>query len=385
MLLFCIKNKGLIDWEVGSMGKVTVTLRERAGKKGRSLYLDIYANGKRKYEFLGLRLVDEATRADRQENKRVKELAERVRAKRLLEIQEGRFGFSGGRGNTPFLPYFRAMVEARKGKGSYWPWHCAYMLVKRYASEETSFRDIDSQWIDGLRGYLEDAKRKDGKPLAANTKATCWQRIACVLHTAAREGIISNDQLGGMEGFRQEETERVYLTIDEVRELAKTPCNVPDLKRAFLFSCLTGLRASDIERLTWEEVQEFDGGRRIIFRQKKTKGQEYLDISKQAYALMGDRGEDGEKVFGSFHYHGNIGEVLRRWARAAGITKHITFHSGRHTFAMMMLGEGIDIYTVSKLLGHMDLSTTQIYAKVVDEKKREAVNLFPSINWDEGE
>lgn len=367
------------------MGKVTVTLREKAGKNGRSLYLDIYANGKRSYEFLGMRLVDEATRADRQENKRVMAYAEKVRAKRLVEIQEGRFGFSGGRGNTPFLPYFKAMVEARKGKGSYWPWHCTYKLVERYASEETSFRDIDTQWIEGLRGYLEDAKRKDGEPLAANTKATCWQRIACVLHTAAKEGIISNDQLGGMEGFRQEETERVYLTVDEVSELAQTPCNAPDLKRAFLFSCLTGLRVSDIEKLTWGEVQEFEGGSRIIFRQKKTKGQEYLDISKQAVALMGDRGEDGEKVFGSFHYHGNIGEVLRRWAKKAGITKHITFHSGRHTFAVLMLTMGADIYTVSKLLGHRDLSTTQIYAKVVDEKKRAAVNLIPSIKGIGGE
>ena len=71
-----------------------------------------------------------------------------------------------------------------------------------------------------------------------------------------------------------------------------------------------------------------------------------------------------------------LGRVIDRWAKEAGITKHVTFHCARHTFATLELTMGADLYTVSKLLGHTSVSTTQIYAKIVDQKKKEAVNLL---------
>ena len=71
--------------------------------------------------------------------------------------------------------------------------------------------------------------------------------------------------------------------------------------------------------------------------------------------------------------------MLRAWAREAGIDKHLTFHVSRHTFATLALTHDVDLYTVSKLLGHKDISTTQIYAKIIDKKKQEAVNRLPQI------
>ena len=162
--------------------------------------------------------------------------------------------------------------------------------------------------------------------------------------------------------------------------MAHTECKYPILKRAFLFSCLTGLRKSDIEKMTWNEVQIHGDTTRIIFKQQKTGAQEYLDISTQAVEYLGERGEKDEQVFKGFIYNNLILLELRRWALKAGITKDITFHCGRHTFAVMMLDLGADIYTVSKLLGHKDLKTTQIYAKILDKKKQEAVGLIPSLN-----
>ena len=183
----------------------------------------------------------------------------------------------------------------------------------------------------------------------------------------------------GIEGFKEEEVKRDYLTLDEVKKLAATPCRYPVLKRTFLFSCLTGLRKSDIQKLTWGEVQKFGEYTRIVFKQQKTKGQEYLDISPQAEKYLGERGNPDDIVFTGFTYGAWTSLELQRWSLAAGVQKNLTFHTGRHTFAVLMLDLGADIYTVSKLLGHKFLTTTQIYAKVLDKNKQNAVSLIPDI------
>ena len=180
-----------------------------------------------------------------------------------------------------------------------------------------------------------------------------------------------------IEGIKPEEGTRMYLTIDELKLLANTECEYPNIKKAFLFSCLTGLRRSDVLRLTWGDEQgDFT---RIIFKQKKTGGLEYLDISPQAAELLGKRGKQNDHPFGDIHSPSCTNEAIKRWVLRAGIQKEITFHCGRHTFAVMMLDLGTDIYTVSKLLGHRELSTTQIYAKVLDKNKQAAAAKIPDI------
>jgi integrase len=157
-------------------------------------------------------------------------------------------------------------------------------------------------------------------------------------------------------------------------------CKYPVMKNAFLFSCLTGLRWSDIQKLKWSEVQKQGDGWRVTFRQQKTRGQEYLDISYQARNYLGQQGNPDERVFVGLKYSGWHNIELQRWIMRAGITKNITFHCGRHTFAVLQLELNTDIYTVSKLLGHKELKTTQVYAKIMDLKKREAMNKMPDIN-----
>jgi integrase len=147
------------------------------------------------------------------------------------------------------------------------------------------------------------------------------------------------------------------------------------LKNAALFSAITGLRFSDIHKLVWNEVQysELDGYF-IQYRQKKTKGVEVLPISEQAFSLLGERKEPVEKVFDGLNYSAYLNRHLKQWVLKAGISKHITFHCFRHTYATLQLSQGTDIYTVSKMLGHRELKTTQIYAKIIDKTKREAAD-----------
>ena len=112
----------------------------------------------------------------------------------------------------------------------------------------------------------------------------------------------------------------------------------------------------------------------IRFRQKKTKGAETQPISDQAFELLGERTIPDERVFVGLKYSAWHNLKLQQWVMKAGISKTITFHCARHTYATLQLTLGTDIYTVSKLLGHKDLKTTQIYAKIIDERKKEAAN-----------
>lgn len=183
---------------------------------------------------------------------------------------------------------------------------------------------------------------------------------------------------------RRNPTQRTYLTLDEVRALAKAECRYEVLKRAFLFSCTTGLRWSDIQKLLWEEVEEFEPGHlRIIFKQQKLQNKgnalQYLDLPDSAVRLMGERQEATVRVFKGLKYSSYTNVALLQWALKAGITKHVTFHAGRHTFAVNQLDRGVDIYALSRLLGHSELRTTEIYADILDRRRVDAMRSFPDI------
>jgi integrase len=361
----------------------------------KTLYLDIYRDGKREYEYLKLYLVPAKTPTDKQQNKETLATAQAIKAKRQIELQNGEYGFTSQfKIDTLFLNYYRKMCEERQGtpesRGNWGNWYSCLKHLERYCTEKTTFKDVTTDWIEGFKYYLNNAakdayKRKnndlaEAKPLSQNSKVSYFNKLRACINKAFEDRIIPINPLRGVAGFKDEETERTYLTFDEVKKMAKTECKYPVLKRAFMFSCLTGLRKSDIEKMIWDEVQTFGDKTRIIFKQKKTGGQEYLDINTQAAAYLGERRKSTDRVFAGFKYNSQTLLELRRWAMLSGITKDFTFHAGRHTFAVMMLDFGADIYTVSKLLGHKELSTTQIYAKVLDKKKQEAVNLIPSIN-----
>lgn len=376
--------------------KEPIRLRKRVLKTGNtSLYFDIYLNGKRSYEFLGLYLIPEKTRADREKNRETIKLADAIRAQRIIDLQNGRFGFGNGRKpGTNFLAYFKSLRDQRhveSGSRSNWRiWNGALKHLERYCAPAMTFRDVTPDFVRGFKEYLNKAvcsndRRKEpskaltAKPLSSASKSIYFGTLRTCLKQAIDDGIITTNPMHGVEGFKIEERERVYLTLDEVRALAATPCPKECVKKAFLFSCMTGLRISDIEKMKWSEIRQQGEFTRIVFRQKKTGGQEYMDVSPQAATLLGERRHPESRVFSSFRYSTSALADLRKWAGSAGVDKDITFHSGRHTFAVMMLDLGADIYTVQKLLGHKEIQTTQIYAKVMDKKKQEAAMLIPPI------
>lgn len=375
--------------------KEPIRIRQKELANGNiSLYLDIYIGGKRKYEFLKLYLIPEKTREDKEKNRQTMQLANSIKSKRIVEYQNGEFGFkSNYKLDALFFDYYRAMCEKRHGnpesRGNWGNWYsCLHHLMKYEKNERITFADITPEWVQGFRDYLDNEavawshdyrKRIKDKPLARNSKLSYFNKLRACLNQAFEDRIIPINPCRGVERFRPEEGTRMYLTIDEVRLLAQTECEYPRIKDAFLFSCMTGLRRSDILRLKWGDIHKQGDFTRIIFRQKKTEGQEYLDITPQAAQLMGDPKGINDPIFEDIHSPSCTNKAVQEWVLNAGIHKKISFHCARHTFATMMLDLGTDIYTVSKLLGHRDLSTTQIYVKVLDKNKQRAVSNIPNI------
>ncbi|HLW33240.1 MAG TPA: site-specific integrase [Aequorivita sp.] len=357
--------------------KVTLRKRNQGGKT--SLYLDYYHKGKRKTEYLKLYLEPNAKTKDEKEvNKKTLQLAETIRAKRQIEIQNGVYGFHNNEKlKGSFLEYIELLSNKRlSSKGNYGNWDSMLKHLKNYIPMDRAFSDVDRAFVQGFKEYLEnEARTKSNQPLSQNTRYSYFNKFRAALKQAVKDGILPTNPCEGVEAFKQGEPEREFLTLEELQAAVKEECEIPQMKTAFIFSCLTGLRWSDIQKLLWSEIQHSESmGYYIRFRQKKTKGAETLPISEQAFGLLGERQEPTERVFKGLKYSAWHNLKLQQWMMRAGISKTITFHCARHTYATLQLSAGTDIYTVSKLLGHRDLRTTQIYAKVIDQQKKEAAN-----------
>jgi len=279
------------------------------------------------------------------------------------------------KGQCDFIQYFSDLKEKRhrnSSKSIQINWARALDLVKIFTKNKPlPFCNINLNLIENYKNYLINAPQggKKNGTISANTASTYFSLFKAGLHQAFIDGYLTIDLAAKVKNIHYSESQREYLTIEELNQLANTPCDSDILRRAALFSALTGIRHCDIKQLKWQDIVKDDVHYRILFRQQKTKGVEYMPISNQAYQLCGERQDPDLLVFAGLQDPSWINMPLRRWVNAAGITKHITFHCFRHTYATLQLSNGTDIYTISKMLGHTKVTTTQIYAKIVDEKK----------------
>lgn len=345
----------------------TITLREKPLQDGRrSLYLDIYEDGQRRYEFLKLYLLPETNDKVRAQNRDTRKFAEVVRGKRLVEAQNSIYGFAQKRDKALLLPTFANFAKERKPR----IYKSIEYHLKAICPQSMKVTQVTTRWANEFLRYL----RKEG--VSENSIYIYVAMFRVFWRWCIKKGIATGNPFDGLQ-IDKNSPAREYLTIEELRTLADTPTTYR-VREPFLFSCFTGLRWSDIEALRWNDVEQYGDRTRIRFTQKKTRAHEYMDLNAQAVALMGERKADNERVF-NCSTHANATRLLRKWVASAGIKKHITFHCARHTFATMLLSLGTDLYTVSKLLGHTNIATTQIYAKIIDKKKQEAVDKIPQL------
>jgi integrase len=368
---------------------MSVKLRHR--KKGNKihLYLDTYHQGLRKTESLQIQLhynpnKSALTKEQRLDNKDKLRLAEEICAQRNLALITNQYNLADvNKQKASFIKYLESLAEKRKeSKGNYDNWDSMLKHLKRHQPNDISIGQVNKEWVEGFKDYLRNkAKTPSMQPLAANSLCSYFNKLRAGLKQAVRDGIITKNPAEYIDGFQPSDPVREYLTREELEELVKHDCEIPILKQAFLFSCFTGLRWSDVQKLSWKEIRNDNNlGLHIRYSQQKTKSFEVLPINDLAAKFLPKKSEDeNERVFVGLKYSAWHNLRLQQWVGKAGIYKTITFHCARHTYATLLLANKTDIYTVQKMLGHKHISTTAIYTKVMDIHKREASD---RINFD---
>ncbi|MDR2095490.1 MAG: site-specific integrase [Treponema sp.] len=346
-----------------------VKIRINRGK----IYLDIHVNGRRKWESLHL-----SVSTDKQQNREVMRLAEICRSKRESQMVSGEWGLLDPVGSKKTLyTYLNELGEGRSKQKD------RIVKVKPYLEEypggtAIQIGQITERWFFGFQEYL--LKNSGLSKSSANSYAAA---VRMALRKAVQDGIIPRNPAVAVKSIFVPETDKVFLNSEEIQRLAHTPMGGElgaDVRRAFLFGCFSGLRVSDLKSLIWGDIEH--NPLQIVKRQKKTGNKVFIPLHESAWQIVNDGAIHAytELVFprlGSIK--SSVNDYLTRWAAKAGIDKHIGWHTARHTFAVLSLENGAEIYTVSKLLGHTNLKTTQVYAQATDKMKRDAVNALPRI------
>ena len=360
----------------------TVYVRKRKGANGKMhLYLDYYppvfnpiTRVSRRHESLGMFVYeDPKNQMEKNYNDEMMKLAEAVRCKRSIAVMNNDLGFiEESFADKDFLEFFE-YVSRHKDKS--WTFSRAYF--SKFMNGKCRFKDLTIQlaedykmWL--INGLYVDPKSEDKrkrKPLNNNTISKYYTIFRAVLRLAYRGKCIRENINEHLENIPLKKTRREFLTVEEIIKLSRTECMYDVLKQASMFSILTGLRISDIRTLEWKHICEAPDGKPCIRKRiEKTNTEETIFISEQALAYCGERKETG-LIFEGLR-PGIIDYAVKKWVEAAGIQKKISFHCFRHTYATLLVTQGVDIYTVSRQMTHTNVKTTQVYLHMVDKKGR---------------
>lgn len=364
------------------MARVTIRMRPLENNR-KSIYLDFAPpirnpkTGKmQRFKFLKVFIYDKpADKLQRRHNEETMEMVEKLRSERQLDLQNRQYGFISDRvRSSSFIDYFNEYVTSKQKQPN-----DNLVMSLRYFTEfvgfDITFFEIDEFLVTDYKNYLLSgpAIGQRGKSIKHNTAVNYFAKLRTVLKRAYKKKLITEDLYQIVSPIKWGETNRESLELEEFQILADTPIKSNVVKRAALFAGLTGLRFSDVNTLIWSEVRGLAGKYALQFVQEKTEGAVTLPISDLAVSLLGKPGKPNEKVFEGLTYS-TMRYYFPKWLEDAGVTKNITFHSFRHTFATLQLELGTDLFTISKMLGHKSIKTTQIYTKVKDKMKAEAAN-----------
>ncbi|SFS45196.1 site-specific integrase [Sphingobacterium wenxiniae] len=272
--------------------------------------------------------------------------------------------------------YFKKLVEKEERSGATYNKyitvynHLSTFIKERYHRDDMAFRELTADFIREFDFYL----RYDLQ-CAHNTVWVYTMPVLSLVELAIKKGLIRDNPFQDYE-ISMEETNRGYILKEDVEKLMlcmpSHPRRYELVKDLFIFSCFTGLAYADIKKLTRNNIQSFfDGHQWIISRRKKSdvaSNVRLMEIPKRIIEKYqgATRNEFIFPVPTNATCNTHIGKLIEK---AEIITEQkVTFHTARHTFGTMFLTEGVPLESLSKMMGHKNISTTQIYAKITSHK-----------------
>ncbi|WP_312285553.1 site-specific integrase [Chryseobacterium gleum] len=247
--------------------------------------------------------------------------------------------------------------------------HLSEFIRERYHREDMAFRELTSDFIREFDFFL-----RIDKECTHNTVWVYTMPVIALAELAIKKGLIRQNPFEDYE-ISMEETDRSYLLKEDVEKLMLLKPSKPKyelVKDLFIFSCFTGLSYIDIQKLKWSNIQSFfDGHQWIISRRKKSdvaSNVRLLEIPKRIIEKY--RGVTRNEYVFPVPSNATCNSHVKKLIEDAEIIteQKVTFHTARHTFATMFLTEGVPLESLSKMMGHKNISTTQIYAKITSQK-----------------
>ena len=352
-----------------------VKFKKRKDKAGKVKEVAVYSNNPSENTLFEIQVKNTMLEAEQRLTKRQNELSKpEVYSgfeKEQLKIK--------ARGEQSFIDYFNKLA-AQRHSTNHDNWVSAGKYLEAFTGGKLKFSELTVEFCNDFKAYLLKAKsnRSNKTKLANNSAVSYFNKLKSTLKQAFKEGYLTIDLNAKIDAIKYKQSQRNFASIDELNALIKTDCENPMLKAAAIFSAQTGIANKDLIQLVWGNIQKVNEGGQVQhyvnFKRAKTQEAIRQPISVEAYNWLGEPKGIKEPVFEGLKYSSYENLKLYRWQMNAGIKQPYQFHEFRHTYATLLLSNGIDIYTVSKMLGHKHLSTTQIYAKVIDKKKTEAAN-----------
>jgi site-specific recombinase XerD len=353
---------------------MSVTLRSRKLKDGRrSLFLDVYDKGTRDFVFLELYLGKDA-----KANREIMSVANQIRLKTELEQAAGRLGVHLPRPARILLSDIADMVSQNKVGTNQKLFTLMMKHIEMFGGEGLTTQDINPLWCEGFKNHLIHRMK-------SSSASSLFSKLKSLLSFAIRQGMIDRNPCEGI-SIKSQESLPKFLTLDEVRQLVSTPCINQQIRNAFLFGVMTGLRWSDITNLQWVDI--VDGS--VLIRQQKVQRMVSIPLSRWALDLLAEQRNTPISSYQRPHKYTDqvvfklpcinvVMRTLKRWAKDAKIPKSISPHWARHTFATLLINRGVDPVVICQLMGHSKMSMTLRYAKLLNPRKVEVMNLFPEI------
>ena len=363
-------------------------LREKKLQNGNSsLYIDYFPpvwNPTKKIhtrrEFLKLHIIaNPKNDFERKQNSVNREIGEKIYLKRMksLMLEEHNL-FDRDLLDGNFYQFANAFVIKKQRKEiNVEHYKNALKYLKLMAGDQIKFRQIDESFLEKFKEFLitTNTLHSNAKFLDKNTASSYFSKFCHIVERAFIENHLQTNPVLKVQGINYTETTRQYLTEEEIEKLRLHGAKNDMMYRASMFAIMTGLRFGAIQSLKWKELEysnELDAWYFYFIDPKPKRPLKHF-ISKQSVELLGERKEEYLNVFPGLRYS-RMRDYLKDWLYKAGISKKITFHSFRHTYATQLISKGEDIYIISKMLNHKNIQTTQLYGKVPERNKVLAAN-----------